>query len=158
VLLVLTSKNGLFRWSSMCHASGLGAGGRLESASPDMEKKEPGPKTRARYREIGERLAGKGVVSSQMFGVPSLKAGGKAFAGLHADSMVFKLPPGPHAEALKLKGATLFDPSEMGRPDEGVGRAVSRVRQTLAGGHRARPRVRRRLTLRVSVARARLRE
>ncbi len=81
-----------------------------------MEKKVPGAKSRAIYDDIAEELAGKGVVSSQMFGMPSLKAGGKAFAGLYGDSMVFKLPPKPHAEALKLRGAELFDPSEMGRP------------------------------------------
>ena len=50
-----------------------------------------------------------------MFGMPSLKIGGKAFAGLYNDSMVFKLGEPTRAEALALPGAHLFDPMG-GRP------------------------------------------
>ena len=51
-----------------------------------------------------------------MMGMPTLFAGGKGFAGLYGDSMVFKLDGAAHAAALALTGASLFDPSGMGRP------------------------------------------
>ena len=61
------------------------------------------------YNEIGKSL--KGAVLSQMFGMPSLKTPkGKAFAGLYENAMVFKLTGDPHAQALALKGAHLFEP------------------------------------------------
>ena len=53
--------------------------------------------------------------ASQMFGMPTLKIKGKAFAGLFKDAMTFKLTGADHAKALKLKGAKLFDPMG-GRP------------------------------------------
>ena len=70
------------------------------------------------YTGIGNELMkkNKAVVLSQMFGMPTLKAGGKAFAGLAGDEMVFKLTGDVHARAMKLKGAHLFDPSGMNRP------------------------------------------
>jgi hypothetical protein len=51
-----------------------------------------------------------------MFGMPTLKANGKAFAGLYEESMVFKLDGDAHRRALALAGAHIFDPSGMGRP------------------------------------------
>ena len=48
---------------------------------------------------------------SQMFGMPSLKIKGKAFAGLAGEDMVFKMANPEHDEALSLAGAHLFDPS-----------------------------------------------
>lgn len=51
-----------------------------------------------------------------MFGMPTLKTGGKAFAGLFRGSMVFKLPPGVQKEAMTLRGSKPFDPGGMGRP------------------------------------------
>jgi hypothetical protein len=80
-----------------------------------MEKKAVPAATARRFAEIGEALAGRGVVVSQMFGMPCLKVGGKAFAGVFGAAMVFKLGGDAHAEALKLKDAELFDPSGMGR-------------------------------------------
>lgn len=52
---------------------------------------------------------------SRLFGMPCLKARGKAFAGLHHGAMVFKLRGEAHARALGLAGAHLFDPMG-GRP------------------------------------------
>ena len=80
-----------------------------------MEKREIPPATARRFADIGEALGGRGIVVSQMFGMPWLKVGGKAFAGVFGSSMVFKLEGDAHAGALKLKGTELFDPSGMGR-------------------------------------------
>lgn len=57
----------------------------------------------------------KGAEESQMFGKPCYKINGKAFTCFFQDCMVFKLTGDLHAEALKLKGAVLFDPSGKGR-------------------------------------------
>lgn len=67
-----------------------------------------------RYQQIGESL--NDVVSSQMFGKPCLKTGGKAFVCFAQDEMVFKLPKAQVEQALLLPGAHLFDPSGKGRP------------------------------------------
>jgi len=52
---------------------------------------------------------------SQMFGKPCFKINGKAFCCFFENSMVFKLSGDDHAEAMKLKGSKLFDPSGKGR-------------------------------------------
>jgi hypothetical protein len=73
--------------------------------------------SKTRYAALAEELAvSSGVTPSQMFGMPTLKAGGKAFAGLYEDAMVFKLAGAAHSRALALSGAHIFDPSGMGRP------------------------------------------
>ena len=70
-----------------------------------------------RYRALAEELSvSAGVTPSKMFGMPTLKAGSKAFAGLFHDAMVFRLGGEAHGRALKLAGAHLFDPSGMNRP------------------------------------------
>lgn len=70
-----------------------------------------------RYEALAATLAsGSGVEAGKMFGMPTLKTGGKAFAGFYDGSMTFKLPPTAHARALGLAGARVFDPSGMGRP------------------------------------------
>ncbi len=74
-----------------------------------------GTKAERALEDIGGELAGRGAVKSQMFGMPTLKVGGKAFAGAWRGAMVFKLSPDDVQAALKLKGAELFDPG-MGRP------------------------------------------
>ena len=56
------------------------------------------------------------AVAGKMFGMPNLFIGGKAFAGLYGDAMVFKLDGSAHARAPALPGAQLFDPSGRGRP------------------------------------------
>ncbi|HEX6605557.1 MAG TPA: hypothetical protein VF276_01465 [Chloroflexia bacterium] len=71
---------------------------------------------RAAYDAVAAELAGAGVSSSKMFGMPCLKYGGKAFAGFHQEAMTFKLRLPAHAAALALPGAHLFDPSGAGRP------------------------------------------
>lgn len=55
------------------------------------------------------------AIRGMMFGMPSLKQGGKAFAGYYKGAMVFKLGGAAHARALTLAGAHLFDPIG-GRP------------------------------------------
>lgn len=74
------------------------------------------PATQKKWEALADSLAPKGVELSAMFGMPSLKFKGKAFGGLFGNAAVFKLEGDAHAEALKLKGAMLFDPSGMGRP------------------------------------------
>jgi hypothetical protein len=51
-----------------------------------------------------------------MFGKPCFKTNGKAFVAFFQNCMVFKLKGDVHAEALKLEGAELFDPSGKKRP------------------------------------------
>lgn len=51
-----------------------------------------------------------GVSRSKMFGMPTVKVNGKAFAGLSQDKMVFKLAEAERLAALKLAGAQLFEP------------------------------------------------
>src|SRR5215469_8446376 len=63
-----------------------------------------------------ELTASSDTVRSQMFGMPCLKRGGKAFAGDYHGSMVFKLRGEAHSQALALAGAHLFDPSGRDRP------------------------------------------
>ncbi|MGB0907475.1 MAG: hypothetical protein ACPGVT_08275 [Maricaulaceae bacterium] len=65
------------------------------------------------YMQIG--LSIDGAESSQMFGKPCFKYSGKAFLCFFQDEMVFKLTGEPHAAALALSGAKLFDPSGKGR-------------------------------------------
>jgi len=70
-----------------------------------------------RYQQIaGELGQAVGATPGKMMGMPTLYLGGKAFAGLFGDAMVFKLEGDAHAAALALPGAVLFDPSGMGRP------------------------------------------
>ena len=82
---------------------------------PQMTK--PSDEGRARFDAVVEELSGElDVQRASMFGMPSLKRrGGKAFAGLYGDDMVFKLDGPAHAEALALAGAHLFEPMA-GRP------------------------------------------
>jgi hypothetical protein len=65
------------------------------------------------YKEIGASISE--AEESQMFGKPALKVDGKAFACYFKECMVFKLGGTDHEEAMKLKGAQLFDPSGKGR-------------------------------------------
>jgi len=51
------------------------------------------------------------IVGASMFGLPFVKRrGGKAFAGLCGDDMVFKLEGEAHQAALALDGAHMFEP------------------------------------------------
>jgi hypothetical protein len=72
---------------------------------------------RARFDAVVEELKNElDIVGASMFGMPSMKRrGGKAFAGLYGDDMVFKLEGKAHAAALALEGAHLFEPM-VGRP------------------------------------------
>jgi hypothetical protein len=82
-----------------------------------MQRPSVSEATRAEYDQIAERLAAQaGVKAGQMMGMPMLYLDGKAVAGLFGDAMIFKLDGDAHAAALARRGATLFDPSGMGRP------------------------------------------
>src|SRR2546423_10919048 len=51
------------------------------------------------------------VQRAKMFGMPTIKVGGKAIAGVHEGGMVFKLPDeSARARALAIEGAHLFEP------------------------------------------------
>src|SRR5437867_10735310 len=70
-----------------------------------------------KYDLIADDLATRpNVARAKMFGMPVVKVNGNAFMGYFKDSMTFKLTGNAHADALKLRGARLFDPSNMGRP------------------------------------------
>jgi hypothetical protein len=81
-----------------------------------MDRPEAASETLRHYEQVATRLAAQGVKASSMFGMPTLKLDGKAIAGLYGDAMTFKLSGDALAEALRLQGAHLFDPSGMGRP------------------------------------------
>ena len=69
------------------------------------------------YESIVDQLNLNNVpaVLGQMFGMPTIKLHGKGIAGFSKDAMVFKLFGEPHAKALALAEAELFDPMG-GRP------------------------------------------
>jgi hypothetical protein len=73
------------------------------------------PETTKAFDSLASAFAKDGVEKGAMFGMPSLKANGKAFAGVFGDALVFKLGGDTHAGALALSGAVLFDPSGTGR-------------------------------------------
>jgi len=56
------------------------------------------------------------VIEANMFGMPALKIGGKAFAGLWKKQLVVKIGVPRVQELLKAKAGKQFDPSGMGRP------------------------------------------
>ena len=75
----------------------------------------------ARYDElVDDLLAREGDCErSKMMGMPCVKRNGKLAFGFvgSAGAMVFKLEdPVAHGQALRFKGAHLFDPSGQGRP------------------------------------------
>lgn len=78
---------------------------------------QPSEASRARFDALVDDLKNElDIVGAAMFGMPSMKRrGGKAFAGLYGEDIVFKLQGDAHATALALEGAHLFEPM-MGRP------------------------------------------
>ena len=73
---------------------------------------------KARYDAIADELVAEKpeVQLGQMMGMPCIKVGGKMIIGIWNEEMVFKLPDeAVREQALALKGAHLFDPSEKGR-------------------------------------------
>jgi hypothetical protein len=73
--------------------------------------------TSAAYEEFVELMLelDSTITPGTMFGMPCLKRSGKAFAGSFDGGVVIKLGQPEHGEAMKLKGAELFDPSGGGR-------------------------------------------
>jgi hypothetical protein len=72
----------------------------------------------ARFNEIADDLVAQNddVELGKMFGMPTIKRGGKATSGLWKGSMVFKLTDeGQREQALAFDGAERFDPMG-GRP------------------------------------------
>ena len=73
---------------------------------------------RGRFAAVVDELRNElDIVSTSMFGMPSVKRrGGRVFAGLYGDDMVFKLEGHAARErVLALDGAHLFEPMA-GRP------------------------------------------
>jgi hypothetical protein len=72
---------------------------------------------RTRFEAVVDELKSElDIVGASMFGMPSIKRrGGKAFAGLYGDDMVFKLEAEARDDALALDGARIFEPMA-GRP------------------------------------------
>ncbi len=69
------------------------------------------------YGEIVQALLGDPrVTEANMFGMPALKVGGKAFAGLWEQQLVVKIGMPRAQELLKTKAGKSFDPSGRGRP------------------------------------------
>ncbi len=69
------------------------------------------------YRGIVEALlSDPRVTEANMFGMPALKVGGKAFAGLWEKQLVVKVGAPRTQELLKTKAGGSFDPSGRGRP------------------------------------------
>ena len=82
---------------------------------PPMAMPAPTERALDAMYAIGDDLEDRGVVRGKMFGVPSLKAGGKVLCSAWGDALVVKLPPSTLADALALSGAEHFDPAA-GRP------------------------------------------
>ncbi|KRC66332.1 hypothetical protein ASE12_17150 [Aeromicrobium sp. Root236] len=72
----------------------------------------------ARFDEIVEDLAPRGVLPGALFGARSMTVEGTAFACLKGGQLAVRLGAGTvaHTDALALAGASLFDPSGKGRP------------------------------------------
>ena len=56
------------------------------------------------------------VTEANMFGMPGVRIGGKAFAGLWNNYLAVKIGAPRVQELLKSKAGQQFDPSGMGRP------------------------------------------
>jgi len=71
-----------------------------------------------KFRAIAANLSAKqkNVEIGKMFGKLGLKINGNAFVCLFDGDLILKLSGDDHANALKLKGAALWDPSKMNRP------------------------------------------
>jgi hypothetical protein len=78
---------------------------------PRMHMPSPTDRSLEAMQAIGNDLASIGVTRGKMFGVPSLKAGGKVLCSAWDDGLVVKLPPPELAEALALSGAERFEPT-----------------------------------------------
>jgi hypothetical protein len=69
------------------------------------------------YRRVVDELrADPAVLETKMMGMPSLKAGGKLFAGLRAESLLVKLGADRVSALIEAGRGEPFDPSGRGRP------------------------------------------
>ena len=65
---------------------------------------------------VHELTADPAVVETKMMGMPSLKCGGKLFAGGRRDGLLVKIGRERVAELIAAESASPFDPSGRGRP------------------------------------------
>ena len=77
-------------------------------------KKVTSPQYEALAESVHEEFPD--IEPGSLFGMPCLKASGKAVIGSFDNGVVFKLAGDAHTEALALSGSVLFDPSGKGRP------------------------------------------
>ena len=77
---------------------------------PRMQMPSPTERALEAMHAIGDDLAPLGVTRGKMFGVPSLKAGGKVLCSAWDDDLVVKLPAPQLTQALGLSGAARFEP------------------------------------------------
>src|SRR5712692_6895510 len=81
------------------------------------EKDRVRPVTGVTYDAVVHELtADSAVVETKMMGMPSLKLGGKLFAGSSDESLVVKIGRGRVDELVAAGSASPFDPSGRGRP------------------------------------------
>jgi len=87
------------------------------------------PETQRLYGGIAALLVEEvGAKPGQMMGMPTLFLGGKAFAGLSGDAMVFKLDGEVHAFGSCLAGSRPLRPVRDGPANEGMGAGSSPAR------------------------------
>lgn len=79
-----------------------------------MSKKQSHPAYEALVADLQTEWPS--LTPGSLFGMPCMKADGKAVLGAFDGGVVFKLDGTAHATALDLDGAVLFDPSGKGRP------------------------------------------
>ena len=78
---------------------------------PRMRMPSPTDRALEAMYAIGDDLTPLGVTRGKMFGVPSLKVGGKVLCSTWDDDLVVKLPPTQLLDALALSGAERFEPT-----------------------------------------------
>lgn len=83
-----------------------------------MSWEKSSPELVALFEELAPKEAG--VVQKKMFGWPCCFVNGNLFAGLHKESMIFRLPPAGLAAFLQVEGAREFEPMP-GRKMKGYG-------------------------------------
>jgi len=95
------------------------------------------------YEAIAAEITdGHEIVASKLFGMPTLKVRGKAFAGLFGEAMSFKLSPADLEAALAATGGGQFRPERDGPADGRLGDADPRGKGALEGACRAGPSLR----------------
>src|ERR1700716_2809472 len=101
-----------WRWSGSATAPRSLAPSRLRpfsSPRPETGVDKDVAAAQQDYDAIAAEITdGHEIVASKLFGMPTLKVRGKAFAGLFGEAMSFKLSPDDLAAAMKVPGAGTF--------------------------------------------------